>query len=81
MPPKSDWQAERSMTPVQYRAILAELRLNVAQAGRYLGISERTSHRYIRGETEIPVPVILLLRGLKALQIKPLVPAWVSDKR
>jgi plasmid maintenance system antidote protein VapI len=81
MPPKANWQAERTMTPVQYRVILAELGMNVAQAGRYLGVSERTSHRYVRGETEIPPATVLLLRAMRAYGIEPLVPVWVSDRR
>jgi len=78
---KTNWQAERTMTPVQYRAALKDLDMNVAQAARYLGVGERTSHRYVRGETSIPVSVVLLLRALKAMQVKPLVPVWVSDRK
>ena len=78
---KHDWQADRVMTPAQYRAVLGALGLNIAQAGRYLGVSERTSHRYVRGETNIPEAHALLLRSLHAGRIKPLVPEWVSDRR
>ena len=78
---KTNWQTERTMTPVQYRAALKDLDMNVAQAARYLGVGERTSHRYIRGETSIPVSVVLLLRALKAMQVKPLVPVWISDRK
>jgi hypothetical protein len=75
-----DWQADRRMTAKQYRTVIGALGLNVAQAGRYLGISERTSHRYIRGEAEIPEAHALLLRALYHAGIKPLVPEWVSDR-
>ena len=78
---KTNWQTERTMSPVQYRAALKDLDMNVAQAARYLGVGERTSHRYVRGETSIPVSVVLLLRALKAMQVKPLVPVWVSDRK
>jgi len=65
---KTNWQTERTMSPVQYRAALKDLDMNVAQAARYLGVGERTSHRYVRGETSIPVAVVLLLRALKAIE-------------
>jgi len=78
---KTNWQTERTMTPVQYRAALKDLDMNVAQAARYLGVGERTSHRYIRGETSIPVSVVLLLRALKAMNTRPLVPVWISDRK
>ena len=49
-----DWQKERVMTAKQYRKTIEALALNVAQAGRFIGVSERTSHRYIRGERPVP---------------------------
>jgi len=78
--PKHNWQSERGMTAIEYKATLKELGLNIAQAGRYLGISERTSHRYIRSETPVPEAHALLLRALVHTRTKPLVPEWVSDR-
>ena len=80
MAKKYDWQADRGMSAAQYRIIIGLLGMNVAQAARYLGISERTSHRYIRGEAVIPDAQAMLLRTLHHTGTKPLVPEWVSDR-
>jgi len=74
------WQYKRTMYPADYKEAIADLGMNIAQAGRYLGVSERTSHRYIRGEAEIPIATVLLLRALIATGTAPVVPDWVSDK-
>jgi DNA-binding transcriptional regulator YiaG len=75
-----DWQNEREMTPAEYRRVIKSLRLNTASAGRYLGVSTRTSHRYGRGETEIPAAQVLLLRSLAAHGETPVVPKWSADR-
>jgi hypothetical protein len=76
-----NWQERRTMTPAEYAGALEVLGLNISSAGRYLGCSARTSMRYIRGESEVPVAEVLLLRALIAKRIKPIVPAWRADKR
>jgi len=78
--PKYDWQTDRTMTAKQYRAAIGELGMNIAQSARYLGVGERTGHRYVRGETNIPEAHALLLRSLLATGTKPLVPEWISDR-
>lgn len=80
MAKKYDWQADRAMTPAEYKTTIGELGMNVAQAARYLGVGERTSHRYVRGEANIPEAQVLLLRALVALRIRPIVPEWVSER-
>ena len=80
MTPKYNWQAHRKMTAKEYIDILKDLDMNIAQAARYLGVGERTSHRYKRAETPIPEAHVLLLRCLRAYKIKPEVPVWVSDR-
>ena len=82
MAPKYNWQTDRQMTAKEYIAILQDLdmNMNIAQAARYLGVGERTSHRYKRAETPIPEAHVLLLRALKAFKVKPEVPIWVSDR-
>ena len=80
MPPRYNWQLDRQMTAKEYIAILKDLDLNIAQAARYLGVGERTSHRYKRAETPIPEAHVLLLRALREFKVKPEVPAWVSDR-
>jgi hypothetical protein len=72
----SDWQKERLMTPRQYKMIIKELGLNKASAGRYVGVSGRTSHRYVSGDAEIPIATALLLRSLVAHGETPVVPKW-----
>ena len=80
MAPKKSWQ-RRDMTAVQYKQTLTALGINVAQAGRFLGVSERTSHRYIRSETPIPEAHALLLRAMVELGAEPEVPPWESERR
>jgi hypothetical protein len=73
------WQ-KREMTPTEYKAALKALNLNTASAGRFLGRSTRTSHRYGRGETEIPQAEALLLRAMIEFRAAPLVPEWSADR-
>jgi len=75
----NDWQYERSMSPRQYERTIRQLGLDQAKVGRFLGISERTSRRYISGDTEIPTAVALLLRCCVAHNITPLVPKWRAE--
>ena len=50
------------MSPAQYRWYIKALGMSQAGAGRYLGVSERTSRRFSRGEAEVPTSMVLLLR-------------------
>ena len=68
------WQQKRSMTPAEYEWAIDKLRLNKAQAGRFLGVSERTSHRYFDGDAEIPEASVMLLRSMIAHGEVPVVP-------
>ena len=71
-----DWQLERSMSPRAYRRAITALGLNQASAGRYLGVSARTSRRYCTGDAEVPVSSALLLRACIAYKVTPVVPIW-----
>ena len=71
------WQDERAMTRKQYRETIAQLGLTQAGAGRYLGVSERTAHRYVSGDAEVPASAALLLRSLIHHNEQPIAPAWV----
>jgi DNA-binding transcriptional regulator YiaG len=71
-----NWQHERTMSPEEYAWIISRLGLDQAKLGRYLGVSERTSRRYVRGEARIPPAEVLLLRALVVFKVKPLVPQW-----
>ena len=70
-----NWQ-NRTMTPDQYAWYINKLGMTQAGAGRFLGISERTSRRYIRGEGEIPPAQALLLRSMYFHKDTPVVPKW-----
>ena len=52
------------MTPDEYRRLVAALGLSVYGSAKVLGISERTTRRYVSGETPIAEPVAKLLRSL-----------------
>jgi predicted DNA-binding protein (UPF0251 family) len=75
----NDWQSKRSMAPKEYERVMEQLGLNQAQAGRWLGVSERTSRRYVAGEAEIPAAQVLLLRAALSYRIDPVVPPWRRD--
>jgi hypothetical protein len=72
----SEWQKDRTMTGRQYKLIIKALGLNQAAAGRYTGVSARTSRRYITGHAEVPTSTALLLRSLVAHGETPVVPKW-----
>ena len=50
------------MSPREFERLLEALGLSKAGAGRWLGISERTVHRYADGDAEVPVSTVFLLR-------------------
>jgi len=77
----NDWQNQRSMTPGEYKRTIAQLGLNTAQAGRWLGLGVRTAYRYRDGESEIPEAHVLLLRAALHYGIKPTVPRWKRPRR
>jgi hypothetical protein len=45
-------------------------------AGRFLGVSGRTSRRYFTGDARIPPAHALLLRSMLHHRERPVVPAW-----
>ena len=57
-------QRERSMTPLQFKRAIKQLGMSQAGAGRFLGVSERTARRMMRGEAKIPAAFCLLLRSM-----------------
>ena len=58
------------MTNAQYRKLLADLGLNVVEAGRVLGISPRQAQRYAAGGTIHPT-VAKLMRLMAEKNIDP----------
>jgi len=69
-----DWQMQRSMSPKAYERTIDALGLNQASAGRYLGVSARTSRRYVSGDAVIPAVTVLFLRSCIAHKVTPVVP-------
>jgi hypothetical protein len=82
MPVNNDeWQYDRSMSPRGYERTILALGLNQSSAGRYLGVSARTSRRYLSGDAAIPAVTVLFLRSCLAHKVKPVVPKLVRGKR
>jgi DNA-binding transcriptional regulator YiaG len=59
------------MTPTQYASAIEQLGLSQRAAGKFLGVDERTSRKWIAGDSRIPHAVALLLRLMIAKRIKP----------
>jgi len=76
----TNWQYQRTMTPGQFVIAMNALDLDQAKTARLLGISERTTRRYVRGETAIPAAHALLLRAMVRFKVTPIVPAWTREQ-
>ena len=63
------------MDATEYRAALKAMRLSQVRAGRWLGISGRTSQRYALGEQKIPHVVALCIRT--HIKISWIAPQWM----
>jgi hypothetical protein len=76
------WQllGQRKTSHRQLLVMTRELGLNKAAAGRFIGVSERTTRRMFRGQAEIPVSVGLLLRLMLKHGEQPIVPAWSREQ-
>lgn len=68
------WQHTRTMSPAAFRAAVAALQVTPAAAGRFLGLSDRTVRRFLRGERDVPTSVVLLLNCMITHRLRPLVP-------
>ena len=73
------WQTDRTMTPTQYKRIIKALGMTQGGAGRFLGVSPRTGHRYCSGETEVPTTTAMLLRSMVYHGDEPVVPEWKAQ--
>ena len=61
----------RLMTPRQYIDAIDRLGLSQRAAGAFLGVDERTSRRWVSGDSAIPESVAKLLRLMIRLKLKP----------
>jgi DNA-binding transcriptional regulator YiaG len=59
------------MTPKQYAEAIEHLGLSQRGAGKFLGVDERTSRKWIAGGARIPGSVAKLLRLMVRLKISP----------
>lgn len=59
------------MTPKQYAAAIEALGLSQRAAGAFLGVDERTSRRWVLGESAIPESAAKLLRLMVRLKLSP----------
>ena len=59
------------MTPKQYAEAIERLGLSQRGAGKFLGVDERTSRKWIAGDARIPESVAKLLRLMIRLKILP----------
>lgn len=63
--------AESNMTPKQYVDALERLGMSQRFAGRFLGVDERTSRRWVSGDSTVPESVGKLLRLMIKQGLKP----------
>ena len=59
------------MTANQYSVIIEKLGLSQRGAGKFLGVNERTSRRWIAGDSRIPEAAAKLLRLMIQMKISP----------
>jgi DNA-binding transcriptional regulator YiaG len=59
------------MTPAQYAFAISRLGLSQRAAGKFLGVDERTSRKWIAGHSRIPEAVGKLLRLMVRLKLQP----------
>ncbi len=59
------------MTPAQYANAIERLGMSQRAAGAFLGVDERTSRRWISGESAVRESVAKLLRLMIKLKITP----------
>lgn len=59
------------MSPKQYAEAISRLGLSQRAAGKFLGVDERTSRKWIAGDSRIPEAVGKLLRLMVRLDLTP----------
>ena len=55
------------MTPTQFRAIREAMGVTQPSLADMIGVTDRTVRRYENGETHIPKPVAMLVRGIRVV--------------
>jgi DNA-binding transcriptional regulator YiaG len=59
------------MTPKQYADAIERIGLSQRGAGKFLGVDERTSRKWIAGDARIPESAAKLLRLMVRLKLNP----------
>jgi DNA-binding transcriptional regulator YiaG len=59
------------VTPKQYADAIERLGLSQRGAGKFLGVDERTSRKWIAGDARIPESAAKLLRLMVKMELKP----------
>ena len=59
------------MTGLQYADAIGRLGLSQRAAGKFLGVDERTSRKWVAGDARIPQAVGMLLRLMVKLKLNP----------
>jgi hypothetical protein len=62
---------QRTITPARYAWLIERLNLNQSAAGRFLGISDRQSRRFIAGDIRIDPATAMLLEIMVAHNLSP----------
>ena len=70
-PNYADWRKVAAISPAEYERLLAALGLNQSSGARFLGVSDRTSRRYVAGEAEVPAAAVKLLRLMLHMRLGP----------
>ena len=58
------------MTPKQYAEAIERVGLSQRAAGKFLGVDERTSRKWVAGDNRVPESVAMLLRLMIRLKLK-----------
>jgi hypothetical protein len=62
---------KKTLTNNQYRQAIARLGLNQVEASKFFGVDDKTSPRWCRGDSPVPVAVAKLLKTMIHYEISP----------
>ena len=68
------WQETRTLSPNGFKLALKNLGFSQTGFGRFIGSSDRTIRRMVRGQRDIPTSFVLLLSSMQFHGDKPIVP-------
>ena len=68
------WQNERTMSPAAFKRAIQRLGMSENGAARFLGLSDSTVRRFVRGDFDVHTSVALLLNSMIEHNDWPIVP-------